>query len=166
MKQCSENNIDNEDNKSEDHSLNNFYPLCAQPLDYNPEIYKSALNFALGDDDVKNIAISGAYCSGKSTIWNTYLKEGFVERGNVITVQLGKYVDYHSYSISNLVNQQNKQNTSGENEIENRVERQIINQILAQVKPDKIPLYEYKFRQNKKGLNFFLSIIFSALLSL
>lgn len=166
MEQCSENNIDNEDNKSEDHSLNSFYPLCAQPLDYNPEIYKSALDFALGNDDAKNIAISGAYCSGKSTIWNTYLKEGSDEIGDVITVQLGKYVDYHSYSNSNLANQQNKQNTSSENEVENRVERQIINQILAQVKPNKIPLYEHKYKQNKKGLNFFLSIIFSTLLSL
>ena len=164
MKQCSENNIDNEDNKSEDHSLNNFYPLCAQPLDYNPEIYKSALNFALGDDDVKNIAISGAYCSGKSTIWNTYLS--FDKRDDIITVQLGKYIDYHSYSNSNLVNQQNKQNTSDENEIENRVERQIINQILAQVKPNKIPLYEHKYKQNKKCLDFCLGIIFSVLLSI
>lgn len=154
------------DNKIKDNSMNNFNPLCAQPLDYNPEIYKNALNFALGDDDVKDIAISGAYCSGKSTIWNTYLNEGYAKRGDVITVQLGKYVDYHSYSNSNLVNQQNKQNTSGENEIENRVERQIINQILAQVKPNKIPLYEHKYKQNKKGLNFFLSIIFSTLLSL
>ena len=160
MKQCSENNIDNEDNKSEDHSLNNFYPLCAQPLDYNPEIYKSALNFALGDDDVKNIAISGAYCSGKSTIWNTYLS--FDKRDDIITVQLGKYIDYHSYSNSNLVNQQN----SDENEIENRVERQIINQILAQVKPNKIPLYEHKYKQNKKCLDFCLGIIFSVLLSI
>ena len=64
------------DNKIKDNSMNNFNPLCAQPLDYNPEIYKNALNFALGDDDIKNIAISGAYCSGKSTIWNTYIFKG------------------------------------------------------------------------------------------
>jgi len=154
------------DNKIKDNSTNNFNPLYAQPLDYSPEIYKSALDFALGNDDVKNIAISGAYCSGKSTIWNTYLKEGSDEIGDVITVQLGKYVDYHSYSNNNLVNQQNKQNTSGENEIENRVERQIINQILAQVKPNKIPLYEHKYKQNKKCLDFCLGIIFSVLLSI
>lgn len=154
------------DNIIKDNSMNNFNPLCAQPLDYSPEIYKNALNFALGDDDVKNIAISGAYCSGKSTIWNTYLKEGFTKRDDVITVQLGKYIDYHSYSNSNLVNQQNKQNTSDENEIENRVERQIINQILAQVKSNKIPLYEYKYKQNKKCLDFCLGIIFSVLLSI
>ena len=153
------------DSKIKDNSTNNFNPLCAQPLGYNPEIYKSALKFALGDDDIKNIAISGAYCSGKSTIWNTYLKEESTEIGYVITVQLGKYVDYHSYSNSNLVNQQNKQNTSSENEIENRVERQIINQILAQVKPNKIPLYEHKYKQNKKCLDFCLGIIFSVLLS-
>lgn len=150
------------DNKIKDNSMNNFNPLCAQPLDYNPEIYKSVLDFALGDDDVKNIAISGAYCSGKSTIWNTYLKEA--KRDDVITVQLGKYIDY--YSNNNLVNQQKKQNTSDENEIENRVERQIINQILAQVKPNKIPLYEHKYKQNKKCLDFCLGIIFSVLLSL
>ncbi|WP_281665919.1 YobI family P-loop NTPase [Gemella morbillorum] len=166
MEQCSENNIDNKDNKSEDYSLNKFYPLCAKPLDHDPGIYKSALNFTLGDDDIKNIAISGAYCSGKSTIWNTYLKEARIKEGEAITVQLGKYVDTHSYSDSNLVSGQNNQNASGENEIENRVERQIINQILAQVKPNKIPLYEHKYRQNKKPFDFWLSTIFSTLLSL
>lgn len=154
------------DSKIKDNSTNDFNPLCAQPLGYDPEIYKSALKFALEDDDIKNIAISGAYCSGKSTIWNTYLKEESTEIGDVITVQLGKYADYHSYSNSNLVNQQNKQNTSSENEIENRVERQIINQILAQVKPNKIPLYEHKYKQNKKCLDFCLGIIFSVLLSI
>lgn len=154
------------DNKIKDNSTNNFNPLYAQPLDYNPNIYKSALDFALGDDDVKNIAISGAYCSGKSTIWNTYLS--FDKRDDIITVQLGKYIDYYSYSYSNsnIVNRQNKQNTSDENEIENRVERQIINQILAQVKPNKIPLYEHKYKQNKKCLDFCLGIIFSVLLSI
>lgn len=154
------------DNKIKDNSMSNFNPLYARPLDYNPEIYKSALDFALGDDDVKNIAISGAYCSGKSTIWNTYLnlKEDFTKRDDVIviTVQLGKYIDY--YSNSSLVNQQNKQNTSGENEIENRVERQIINQILAQVKPNKIPLYEHKYKQNKKHFSFWPILLFGILL--
>ena len=150
------------DNKIKDNSTNNFNPLYAQPLDYNPDIYKSVLDFALGDDDVKNIAISGAYCSGKSTIWNTYLS--FDKRDDIITVQLGKYIDCHSYSNSNLVNKQNKQNTSDENEIENRVERQIINQILAQVKPNKIPLYEHKYKQNKKCFSFWPILLFGILL--
>ena len=137
------------DSKIKDNSTNNFNPLCAQPLGNNPEIYKSALKFTLEDDDIKNIAISGAYCSGKSTIWNTYLKRAHIKGSEIVTVQLGKYVDTHSYSDSNLVSGQNNQDASGENEIENRVERQIINQILAQVKPNKIPLYEHKYKQNK-----------------
>lgn len=134
MKQSKSNNIGNI--IKEDLS-DKFSPLCAQPLDSIPEIYSDALDFAIDNNDIKNIAISGTYCSGKSTIWNTYVenKNKTRNRNRIIQVQLGSYAK-NDLSPNNASNCQNTLN-------ENRIEQQIINQIIAQVKISRIPLYDY-----------------------
>lgn len=66
-----------------------FYSLTPEVLDKNEEAYTEALDFAFSNDNIKNIAITGIYGSGKSTVWNTYVKEK--EWDNIITVSLGKY---------------------------------------------------------------------------
>lgn len=40
--------------------------------DSNISVYESAINFAFEHDDVKNIAISGAYGAGKSSVLASY----------------------------------------------------------------------------------------------
>ena len=39
-------------------------------------IYLEALDFSLSNENNKNIAITGSYGTGKSTLWNSYSKEG------------------------------------------------------------------------------------------
>lgn len=103
----------------ENQKHNKFNSLTPELLDENESIYTEALDYAFDNDDIKNIAITGIYGSGKSTVWNTYqsyrLKENsskilekihFIKLGripfmklwnnpfkNVITVSLGKYED-------------------------------------------------------------------------
>ena len=45
-----------------------FESLTPKILDKNNPIYTRALDFAFDDDNIKNIAITGVYGSGKSTI--------------------------------------------------------------------------------------------------
>lgn len=56
---------------------NKFNALTPEILGENKQkqIYIDALDFALSNADIKNIAITGIYGSGKSTIWNTYVHE-------------------------------------------------------------------------------------------
>ena len=68
-----------------------FNALTPEVLDKNKEIYTKALDFAFSNEDIKNIAITGIYGAGKSTVWNTYVKE--TKKENIITVSLGKYED-------------------------------------------------------------------------
>lgn len=88
-----------------------FNSLTPELLDENESIYTEALDYAFDNDDIKNIAITGIYGSGKSTVWNTY--QSYRLKGNsskilekipfmklwnnpfknVITVSLGKYED-------------------------------------------------------------------------
>ena len=90
-------------------------------------IYLEALDFSLSNENNKNIAITGSYGTGKSTLWNSYSKERKVQS---INVSLGTY------------NMKKKTDLY-------RIEEQIINHISAQIKRDKIPLSKYKFKGNQ-----------------
>ena len=153
--------------------VNEFDALTYDILKENKTGYTKALNFAMSNDDIKNIAITGQYGAGKSTVWNTYkikarrniVQEAFealkqmqlkmfflklyqfkkVNMNNVITICLGKY----------------DEKNINKNEEESRVERQIINQILAQIKVNKIPLSKYAFEKNISAFKLFLYIISS-----
>lgn len=127
-----------------------FNKLTPEILKENKKIYTKALNYAFNENDIKNIAITGIYGAGKTSVWRTYIKEKNLK--NIITVSLGKYED-----IKN-------KDESLSNEIDNRIEKQLINQILSQVNHNKIPLCKYKFKKNntyfKNFLKAFLTILF------
>lgn len=163
-----------------DKENNKFYSLTPEKLNENKKIYTEALDFAFANNDIKNIAITGIYGAGKSTVWKTYEKER--ELKNIITVSLGKYED--DYSVDNkerngepkfennlkdnydeITNTLNSNTEKNEN---NRIERQIINQILSQVKSKNIPLSKYGFKKNKDVKSIWKNIlpIISILLSI
>lgn len=124
-----------------------FFSLTPETLNENKKIYTEALDFAFSNNSIKNIAVTGIYGAGKSTVWNTYVEQK--EINNIITVSLGKYEDYDE-----------KKDTINENfDIDsNRIERQIINQILSQIKSKDIPLSKYRFKQNKSKTSIGLNI--------
>lgn len=141
-----------------------FNALTPEVLEENNEIYTKALDFAFSNEDIKNIAITGIYGAGKSTVWNTYVKE--TKKENIITVSLGKYEDnIQEIKIkseeSKIKDEDFEHDKIGEHILdnENRVEKQIINQILSQIKSKYIPLSKYGFKSNKtKCKNFFQAL--------
>lgn len=160
-----------------------FNALTPEVLeDGNKSIYNEALDFAFSNKDIKNIAITGIYGSGKSTVWNTYVsKSDKLRNKNIITVSLGEYEDNideidkkledkESSSEINIKKKEDKEVSEHFLDNENRVERQIINQILSQIKTKDIPLSKYGFKSNKSICKIvseiiaFLSLISSILL--
>lgn len=117
---------------------NGFNALAPELLNENEQIYTEALDYAFGNNDIKNIAITGIYGAGKTTVWKRYVKHKKLE--NYITVSLGKYED----DINDGVSNENEQNIKDES----RIERQLINQMLSQIKSEKILLSKYKFNKN------------------
>lgn len=169
----------------EDVKHNKFNALTPEVLKENKQIYTEALDYAFGNSSIKNIAITGIYGAGKSTVWNTYVHEK--ELSNIITVSLGKYKNnikddddiLKEIPLTNTLNSESdgaKNKRSNENQKaedigdDNRIERQLINQILSQIESKKIPLSKYGFKSNKSILSIclqslaFLSIICSILL--
>lgn len=49
-----------------------FNSLTPDILKENKKVYTDALDYAFSNDDIRNIAITGVYGAGKSTVWNTY----------------------------------------------------------------------------------------------
>lgn len=116
---------------------NIFNILGPEVLDTNEKIYTEAINYALENRNIRNIAITGIYGAGKSSIWLSHIKNWKVEK-NPIFISLGSYHESIASKSSQL----------GEAAQENRVERQIINQILSQIDKDKIVLSKYNFKKN------------------
>lgn len=164
---------------------NKFNALTPEVLDENKQIYTEALDYAFGNSDIKNIAITGIYGAGKSTVWNTYVHQKGLS--DIITVSLGTYENHieddddklkeasvmrHSNSDSDDTEDKHSNEYKKADNIEddNRVERQLINQILSQIESKKIPFSKYGFKSNKSILSIclqslaFLSVICSILL--
>lgn len=161
-----------------------FNALTPEVLTENKQIYTEALDYAFGNSDIKNIAITGVYGAGKSTVWNTYVHQNGLS--NVITVSLGKYENnindddrLKEVSMTKLATSEtdgardklrNENQRTANIDDDNRVERQLINQILSQIESKKIPLSKYGFKSNKSIQNIclqslaFLSTICSILL--
>lgn len=136
-----------------------FVSLTPEVLDENKKVYDDALNEAFSNKNIKNIAITGIYGSGKSTVWETYKDKNNLE--NVISVSLGQYDDVVPENIpiqtkdeisgrSAFVGADDSIDIISENaDLENNIERQLINQIVAQVDNKTIPLSKYQYLENK-----------------
>lgn len=150
-----------------------FNSLTPDILEENKQVYTDAFDYAFSNDDIKNIAITGIYGAGKSTVWNTYKKYRLNSNNyttskdsfkNVITVSIGGY-EYYSKTEDN----KDEEILKSIDWKDYQIEKIIIKQILSQIKYDQIPLANNKFKKNrsKKDIRwdifltclFFLSIL-------
>ena len=78
----------NEEQKENDNLINNFKSLAPNDNADDIDIYKPYIDKILKDSNNKNIAISGRYGAGKSSIIKTYFKDK-----KVIYVSLASYIE-------------------------------------------------------------------------
>ena len=108
--------------------------------DASIDTYAAALDFAFENDDIRNIAITGTYGSGKSSVFETYEKK----HNNLKFIHL---------SLAHFDNEdlQNKGNESEEKNIKT-IEGQLLNQLINQIPPKNIPETQFRIKQgrNKK----------------
>lgn len=122
------------------------------------EHYISALNWAILNPDITNVALMGAYGSGKSSILQSYKKKYLKSKKKYIEISLAKF-------CSSVLGEGNKQIVQGspstytdiqttdedeeerEREVtgqEEMLEKSILQQMFYSVDPEKIPLSRYK----------------------
>jgi len=96
--------------------------------------YFTALDFAFSQEDVRNIAITGPYGAGKSTVINSYLKKSNIEE-NSINVSLA------GFDIAGLEKELDSQ----------EVELSILQQILYKVQRNELPESRIDRIQNRNS---------------
>ena len=123
------------------------------PLDdHDIGIYKSAIDFAFEHSDIRNIAISGAYGAGKSSVLASYEK-AYLGR-KFIHISLAHFqnldeadgITGHNADANAML----KSDASGSPKIirESLLEGKILNQLIHQIPADKIPQTNFRVKKS------------------
>ena len=80
----------NEMKKDYKNKYNNLAPINTLSQD---DVYIQALNWAFNDSSIKNIALTGPYGAGKSSILLSFLKQYDNIRKNTLTISLASFID-------------------------------------------------------------------------
>ena len=142
--------------------------------------YSEAFDFIFESDDICNIAITGDYGIGKSSLIRSYEKTN--DSKDFLYISL-MHIDYNKdgrgsfFSEPNEKNEKNEQghdltlstNYSNKEISDSVIERKLINQLIQSVPCDKIPYTSFSVKQNisNKGqiiLSFISSLFLGALI--
>ena len=129
--------------------------------------YKEALDFVFENDDIKNVAISGAYSAGKSSVIETYKKAHTEKRFLHISLAHFESAEHLGKEEQlNQINSSKKRNTTETQEIilENVLEGKILNQLLHQIDEKNIPQTNFGIKRTvSKGTSLWHTLIFLTL---
>ncbi len=136
-------------NKSlkESHEKNNntfnFQPLT--PInDVNLDIYEDAISFVFSRPDIKNVAISGPYSAGKSSLIESYKTKYPSQK-------------FSHISLSHFISSTDQ---SDPNTKRLALEGKILNQIIHQISPEKIPRTKFKIKKKVFRRNVLTNTLF------
>lgn len=104
--------------------------------------YKEALDFAFRENEITNIAITGTYGAGKTSVIKTYLDSRKEQNAPIKSLRV---------SLADF----NVDETESTKEHIKNMERKVINQIIHQMDPIKIPFSNFI---GKKKVNFWLVV--------
>ncbi|OTQ03750.1 hypothetical protein B6D12_13000, partial [Gilliamella apicola] len=118
--------------------------------------YNEALDFVFKEEDLLNIAISGPYASGKSSVIKTYEEK---HHGNLNGIHIS--LSYFSPNLKSKIKNQNPDDELTFND-ELMLERKIINQLIHQIDPKQIPYTDFKVKtESNKLIKIFWACIIS-----
>lgn len=105
--------------------------------------YEEALDYVFSEDDVRNVAIAGAYSSGKSSVIETYEKKHGEK--SFIHLSLAHFQSLDGISEENDTEVLKEQD--GKN-VESVIEGKILNQLIQQIPSDKIPQTSFRIKRS------------------
>lgn len=111
--------------------------------DVKMDVYEDAINYAFDNPDIKNVAITGAYSAGKSSVLASYKKKH--KKLKFIHISLAHFES---------PNQKNKKEVK-----ESVLEGKILNQLIHQIPSDKIPQTNFRVKQNAKKSSVIISTV-------
>lgn len=114
-------------------------------------VYKNAIDFVFANDDLKNVAISGQYSAGKSSLVESYKKS----HSNIKFVHISLA---HFRAIEEA-----ETNEPGKDINETALEGKILNQLIHQINADDIPQTHFKVKKKIKTNSIVINTIFTVL---
>ena len=133
-----------------DHKFHSLTPIDTVDLG----IYESALDFVFANNNLKNVALSGAYGSGKSSVLATYKKRHTDKRFLHISLVL-----FHSEDKNPGCESGTKSTLSTETILEGK----ILNQLIHQIPSKQIPLTNFRVKKGTSKVRNILTAILATI---
>lgn len=114
-------------------------------------IYEDAIDFVFDNDDLKNIAISGQYSAGKSSLVESYKKNH--PQLKFVHISLAHFRAADQISTDDP--------SKAINEV--ALEGKILNQLIHQINTDNIPQTNFKIKKKIKTKSIFINTLFMVL---
>lgn len=102
--------------------------------DINLDVYEDAINYVFDNSDVKNVAISGAYSAGKSSVLASYEKKH-------------RNLRFRHISLAHFKSPDQEDETEVKESV---LEGKILNQMIHQIPSDKIPQTNFRVKKTIK----------------
>lgn len=105
--------------------------------------YEDAFHYIFAEDDIKNIAISGAYSSGKSSVIESYKKKHPEKKFMHLSLA-------HFQAMDGIAENEPEEATVDEEQDvqESVIEGKILNQLIQQIPADKIPQTNFQVKRS------------------
>lgn len=121
--------------------------------DIDLNTYEEALDFIFEDDEIKNIAITGSYSAGKSSVIESYKDKHKNKKFLHISLANFESIDTKEIEEENQDNEANKENIEISERNESVLEGKILNQLIHQIDSNKIPQTNFKVKRIESNTN-------------
>lgn len=109
-------------------------------------VYEEAINYVFNNPDVRNVAISGAYSAGKSSVLASYKKRHSDK--SFLHISLAHFQSPNEKSKKDVQNEKDKKEKEVATEVKESVlEGKILNQLIHQIPSEKIPQTNFRVKK-------------------
>lgn len=140
-----------------------FFEKLTPVSDAKIPVYEDAINFVFNDTKVKNIAISGAYGAGKSSILESYKEKNKNLRFIHLSLAHFRTSEQENRKTNEEATSEQEDVDSSETITESKLEWKILNQLIHQIPADKIPQTNFKVKKGVGRGKLILPTIFTSL---
>ncbi|OQD59867.1 hypothetical protein MBBAR_1c02770 [Methanobrevibacter arboriphilus JCM 13429 = DSM 1125] len=131
--------------KKENHQQDyNFYPLSPNDRIENGKSYFDALNWALNNDKIKNIALTGPYGSGKSSILQSFRKQNTNKKFYFLNISLATFKEEEEKKEENQAPSKDNENKTIGEDLLRLIELSILQQLFYREEDKKLPYSRLK----------------------
>lgn len=125
--------------------------------DADVRVYGQAIDFVFANKDITNIAISGPYSSGKSSLLETY--KATHPDYSFLHLSLAHFEELDDGQLLTSTSDKPKKQDSENNTEESVLEGKILNQLIHQIPADAIPQTNFKIKRNTHILSIFQNVV-------